>query len=485
MSGDLMQVFFDLAEGRDSCVAGVETLMGRSLEDKQLDYTWKRLVKGLPSNRKQARSGFAVALTSLLREHKSLKTEDVIQYCRENCLPSGHVSHKEVRDLYAGYVFCTAALLKSGRLVSSELQSQVISELLSILLKQKLTIKDTVYKVLIEVLDAVEDLSKVLPLFSEELKLGWPGCTTERLALISYFDLRDTALVSKLVKRHWNFSHLHHPQNYEKINGVLQKLVCEERIRPQLDTILGALQKSKHFSLKKAAKVFFNVVPSGDNKNTVMFTVSHLVKTTGEEKVEGFVVKHMSDVLGKSHNQSPESVRFLTSEIKMRVCSFASTENKLSLVKGILALKPRRASCLNQILTAAFSSVPSEDCEKFCATLQEILCQPGEEDKVAAELRSDCLTWMVQVLRQAQAKVVFEVTKFLFVLSFFEVKSTLPDFPLVSVPEPALSKESLELCRSKFNTCLKILSNVSSSPRVGLAEDGRQSLSTGGHHSGE
>ena len=484
MAETVLQLFYSLAEDEkaiDSTTSLVEKL--KSTASDSVVYSWKRLIKGMSSNRKNARQGFAIALTEVLTQFPEIDSQEVYDFCKTTNLPTGHVSQKEIRDLYAGFIFCISALHRSGRLAAVELRDQVLTELLPILLKKKLTIKDAVFKVFIDILDAIEtkDLKKVVELFGDDLKEGWTGCTLERLALMAYLEKRDGAAVSKLLKNHWSYSHLIHPQNYEKIAVVLKTVACEEFMKPQLAIIIDNCSASKSFSVKKVNKHFFKVEDSGENKNTVVFMLTHMLPSIGDDKLDSFVVKNMMGFLLKPYMSSPESVQTMTDSLCTRVGSVKCSDSKLVLAKAFLPLLPLRASCLHKVLETLFSTVNRSDTLKFTKVLESSFLCPenveGKTTKMISEFRNDCLSWMFQVLRLSDAKTVFDYTKLLFIYSFFSVKAECVSIPSIKIPSPAMSQVTIDFCKAKFNSCLKLLSASQSADKTvkrrGIAEDGR------------
>ena len=478
----IMQVFYDLAEDETQCTTAIQLLIDelQSSSTDSLEYCWKRLVKGMPSTRKNARLGFAVALSEVLHHFSTISSEEVYSVCKETNLPSGNLNSKETRDSYAGFTFCVSSLHKSGRLQNHEFCIGVLKEFVPIVLKEKLTIKDVTFRVLVDILDDMKNdkLADVVSLLSEELKKGWVTCSAERLALLSYFEKRDVSLVSRILKKNWNFSHLHHPQNYEKIAEVLKSIFCEEFIKPQLSVILDCCTSSGYFKLQKASKNFLTILGSGENKNTVMFIMTHFINSVSESKLEAFVNKSLLEILKKPFISSPKSVHNLTKCLSERITLFKSSETKLSFIKSMLSLCPGRNSCLHQFLDTYFNKFAPDNTEQYIMLLENFIIEPNqnEKNKAITEFRNDCLSWAMQITKHMNTKEVFEFTKFLFIYSYFEVKGECKEFPQVKTPNPSFSQETTSFCKIKFNSCLKVLTTNSQNiikKQKGVAEDGR------------
>jgi DNA polymerase phi len=66
-----------------------------------LNYTIKRLVRGLASSRDGARQGFTLALTEALMTFPAASVEDVLKLIQVRCLISGHCGKRMGATLFA------------------------------------------------------------------------------------------------------------------------------------------------------------------------------------------------------------------------------------------------------------------------------------------------------------------------------------------------------------------------------------------------
>ncbi len=78
------------------------------------------LTKGIYSSHKAAREGFCLALTQLLVSMPSIGTEDVLTKLRETGGMSAKLKGQEQRDALLGRLFGYLAVIRSGRLASSQ-----------------------------------------------------------------------------------------------------------------------------------------------------------------------------------------------------------------------------------------------------------------------------------------------------------------------------------------------------------------------------
>lgn len=100
-------------------------------EGSKVQYTLKRLVRGLASSRDAARQGFSAALAGLLREFAALSLADTRALLHEAMEVHSSMRGMEQREHMFGRLFGLLALHRSGRLGADRaLQVQVVKELL-------------------------------------------------------------------------------------------------------------------------------------------------------------------------------------------------------------------------------------------------------------------------------------------------------------------------------------------------------------------
>eukprot|EP00043_Microstomoeca_roanoka_P020426 m.248172 g.248172 ORF g.248172 m.248172 type:complete len:1393 (-) comp17163_c1_seq1:3493-7671(-) len=101
-----------------------------------LEYSFKRLVRGMGSNRKAARQGFGVALCEVLAQFPEISVDRFVRVVETEHALTG--ATKDQRECQYGRLFSYGALVQSGRLrdsatVPSGIINQVTKHLLSIL----------------------------------------------------------------------------------------------------------------------------------------------------------------------------------------------------------------------------------------------------------------------------------------------------------------------------------------------------------------
>ena len=480
MDKEFMDIFYELAKDEEYQIPAVKELI-KSVNAENIEYTWKRLVKGLPSNRKKARQGFAIALSEILKNNDCINTEDVYNLCKAVNTPESNAYYKHARNLFSGLVFGVAALLRSGRLNNSSLSFQILGDIQRIVFKKKSTVKDAGFKVLIDILDLLNDgdIIKAVEIFTDELCKGWASCSLERLSLCLYFEQRNYSFVSKILKKHWNFSHLSHPQNYDKISSVLKATHCESFSSVQMITLVKCLHKSKSFSLKKLGKYVFKLSEDGQNKSSVMFLLTEFTKCCNDDEFYTIFNKYTSKYLKKSYDKSPQGVKILTDTTIKSIKTIEDKDVLAKISSKILLEMPVR-QCGNFLVFDAIVKHQSEAMQaELVPILEELFVSPPsiemdakQKDKSITLFRNNCISWLYDLTRTIDSKQLFDFVKFLFIYSFFDVQDEIESFPRVKKPAIAMSMKTRDFTKTKFNASLKILTSFTSNTG-GLAEDGR------------
>lgn len=139
--GDFLKLFWTLAESdraaRTQAAARILAFLRAESQGKadgegsKVQYTLKRLVRGLASSRDAARQGFSAALAGLLREFPALALGDTRALLHEAMEVHSSMRGMEQREHMFGRLFGLLALHRSGRLGGDRaLQVQVFKELL-------------------------------------------------------------------------------------------------------------------------------------------------------------------------------------------------------------------------------------------------------------------------------------------------------------------------------------------------------------------
>lgn len=139
--------------------------------DEDLQYTLKRLVRGLASSRDAARQGFSTALAGLLEVFPSVQLKEVQELLREAMEVHSSMKGMEQREHMFGRLFGLLAVQRSGRLGGDDNQSvavEVIKELLE-MSKWKKWLREACFEAVLAVLVNVNTkvfISELVPEFS-------------------------------------------------------------------------------------------------------------------------------------------------------------------------------------------------------------------------------------------------------------------------------------------------------------------------------
>lgn len=127
----------------------------------RLEYTAKRLVRGLCSFVHAARQGFALALTEILLKFPMLTTSDVFTLAKKHLYPKpSSMMPKELRNLYLGYIFFIHVLMRSGRMQDGSVSSIMLSEIISklfIYMKKKRYLRELCMETIIVMLGIIPE----------------------------------------------------------------------------------------------------------------------------------------------------------------------------------------------------------------------------------------------------------------------------------------------------------------------------------------
>lgn len=121
MASKILPVFWNLAsledEERIQATKNLVELVGEEEQgtgdelSPDLNYSLKRLVRGLSSSRQGARQGYAVALGELLRRFPSIHLDSVLELIEEYLKVSASAKSHEERNVYFGQVRSGAVML--------------------------------------------------------------------------------------------------------------------------------------------------------------------------------------------------------------------------------------------------------------------------------------------------------------------------------------------------------------------------------------
>uniref|UniRef100_K3WSV6 Uncharacterized protein n=1 Tax=Globisporangium ultimum (strain ATCC 200006 / CBS 805.95 / DAOM BR144) TaxID=431595 RepID=K3WSV6_GLOUD len=181
---EFLKLFWNLAESDVAVRSSAAAQIIAHLQQKQssedatfeddLQYTLKRLVRGLASSRDAARQGFSTALAGLLETFPSIKLQEVQDLLREAMEVHSSMKGMEQREHMFGRLFGLLAVQRSGRLsgdANQDVAVQVIKQLLE-MSKWKKWFREACFEAVLAVLVEVNSktfLSELVPEFTTYL----------------------------------------------------------------------------------------------------------------------------------------------------------------------------------------------------------------------------------------------------------------------------------------------------------------------------
>ena len=118
-SSQFLKCFWDLASDvsatRMAAIDQITSHLSGQAHQDDLDYSLKRLVKGLSSSRDSARLGFSSCLTIILTTHTNISLESILSLSDENTIITGSSRGMDEREMIFGKLFCYLSILRSGR----------------------------------------------------------------------------------------------------------------------------------------------------------------------------------------------------------------------------------------------------------------------------------------------------------------------------------------------------------------------------------
>lgn len=162
----------DMAERTQAAAKILAHLEQQAKPDNDVQYTLKRLVRGLASSRDAARQGFSTALAGLLARFPALVAlKDVQELLRESMAVNQNMKGMEQREHMFGRLFGLLALHRSGRLTAQDDQTlavQVIQELLEMAAWKK-WIREACFEGVLSILADIQPqvfLTQLVPAFT-------------------------------------------------------------------------------------------------------------------------------------------------------------------------------------------------------------------------------------------------------------------------------------------------------------------------------
>ena len=127
-----------------------------------LDYSVKRLVRGLSSSRQSARQGFAACLSAVLTHFELVRTKDIIDLIEKTTQTNTAMKGSEERDLFFGKLFGFMTLARAHRFQAHpSLAVEAINSLLAVY-ERKPWSREVIAEAILSLLSEIKDNSSVV-----------------------------------------------------------------------------------------------------------------------------------------------------------------------------------------------------------------------------------------------------------------------------------------------------------------------------------
>lgn len=484
LPGEVLQTFWDLASEEEAERLQAASRLVTYLREQQGDqkeqpcnelrYALERLVKGMASHRKMARSGYFITLTEVL-QLPSATMPQVMELVNKH-LEISKAKSKEERGVYFGRLFVFLSLIEAGKVKAEDEVIEVIKGLQACCKKSYLNEFCAVAMCkLIE--SCSEDLvsSKVIQLL--ELEGGWDTCTPHQLYILLSLNRTwgKTKWWKKLVKAHWsNFlkeksyprmatvlaeSTSSHPCVHSVWPLVLEAVRAKKRLAPFWKTVVeDGLMISSHDRKYLGFKLLESLLPSLECSEVSAVFTTNLVQCWMNNVGSGAnylhaAAKHLLTVLmNYLHTARPA----LTASILLHLQS--STGNRFEQFIGNKAL----VAILSEMDLAGISEYLDKLKEMFCDPLPVVDCEQRNSGSQFAYNFSVQLWAADQIANLVRNRKIQRVESwllnaahFLFAQSFFDLSKpyeTTAD--VFSVLQNPMSKATQDSCKQKFDTVL-------------------------------
>ena len=242
--GGHLERFWDLAslnekKRRVAARAVVDVLAAEPEDDelyqRQVEYTLKRLVRGLASPRDMARHGYCLALTELLCTYEAIEPTRVVDMMVSTMSVSSNMKGDESRDVFFGRVFGCMALIRCGRLAGEA--ARRVAEMLAHAAAKKVFLGEICVELIGELAKQrgfksfeAELLPEICDLLAETGNVD-SVCLVARLRAL-FPDERPASDCPPV----WNSSPLTHPKNLQTVAEALKNSTTNH---PRVHSVWG------------------------------------------------------------------------------------------------------------------------------------------------------------------------------------------------------------------------------------------------------
>ncbi|XP_011297827.1 DNA polymerase V [Fopius arisanus] len=170
-------------------------------ESKELDYSLRRLIRGLGGSRLSSRRGFYATLTAYLKLHPETEVNSLLETMETELKSSGHNSKSENADIFMGRILFCGSLIRSKLLESSppDFQQKVIEILLQAGSKRSY-LSFSCSSFLLEFLHQLTPKSlkiSIWPILERELGKPWSEQTLDTFYTLLIMSTKFPTLVNK------------------------------------------------------------------------------------------------------------------------------------------------------------------------------------------------------------------------------------------------------------------------------------------------
>ncbi|XP_063396330.1 myb-binding protein 1A-like isoform X3 [Mytilus trossulus] len=221
----------EIIKATDQLVVLLKIKQKRNTENElsqELEYSVKRLVKGLASSRETARQGFSVALCQILRKFDVVTVEEFLNLISKHLKLPKKESKAEKGSSFLGESLAYLTLIQSGRLLQGDGQfiKKVIRGLLWVS-EKRVYLRQICYngiRLVVQQLSSEDFEQFAWPEIEGELKKGWEDCSADVFSLLITCRKQHSELVNKdFLKEHWKTKKLFRDDHFTKIWNILME----------------------------------------------------------------------------------------------------------------------------------------------------------------------------------------------------------------------------------------------------------------------
>eukprot|EP01043_Picozoa_sp_COSAG02_P001371 COSAG02_NODE_29_length_51136_cov_346.293317_6_plen_970_part_00 len=242
--GGHLERFWDLAslneKKRRVAARAVVDVLAEPTDDelyqRQVEYTLKRLVRGLASPRDMARHGYCLALTELLCTYDTIEPTRVVDMMVATMAVSSNMKGDESRDVFFGRVFGCMALIRCGRLEGQA--AQRVAEMLAHAAAKKVFLGEICVELIGELANQrgftafkAELLPEIGELLADHSNVN-SVCLVARLRALFPNKRPEAAQCPGF----WNSSPLSHPKNLQTVAEALKNSTTNH---PRVHSVWG------------------------------------------------------------------------------------------------------------------------------------------------------------------------------------------------------------------------------------------------------